>query len=205
MMNKLRAVFIATVALAVLEGCATRHGKITWMYKAESPAVESVPLINRKVAVLPLEDKREKGNSDFLNMKLIPLMPFGWTTQNTPEDTPEHMCSNRWFFQPSEDLAKGAAEELNNSGVFKEAFFTSEGSEGDLILRGELKSTQYRGKTFLYGLSLDGVLLWFFGIPTGHVESDLEISFVLEDPATKQVLWKDFYKKDSGNVISILY
>ncbi len=204
-MNRLRAVFIAIVALAVLEGCYPRKDNITWMYKAEPPSAGSVPLIDKRVAVLPLADKREQGNTDLIGMFLIPVMPFGWTTLNTPEDTPTHMRSKRWFFKPSEDLSKGVAEEFNNSGVFKEAFFTFKDSEGDLILRGELKSTQYRGKEISYGLCLSRVFLMIVGLPGEHVANELEISFVLEDPTTKQVLWEDSYKKESSTFYFLYY
>ena len=87
-------------------------------------------------------------------MYLIPLMPMGWQNLNTPETIQMHLNSGLWIFKPSEDFAKSIAEELNNSSIFKEAFFTNRESEGELVMRGKILSTKYDGYMYSYCLSM---------------------------------------------------
>ena len=96
-------------------------------------------------------------------------------------------------FKPQEDLAKAAAEELNASGLFKEVFFTQRSSEGELILRGMIKSTRYWGKMLSYGLSVCGPVLWLIGLPVGTVHNELVIDLTLEEQRTGESLWSKTY------------
>ena len=116
-----------------------------------------------------------------------------------------HTTSGLWLFKPSEDFSKAIAEEIQTAGIFKEAFFTYKTSEGDLVLRGEIKSTYYSGKLFTYCLSFFGVYLWFIGLPAASASNTLELGFQLEDSASGQVLWQGSYTKEEGAVSWIYF
>ncbi len=193
---------LSLLVVSLTTGCATQR---VWSYKTNSYVTGTTPLLNKTVAVLPLSDKRENINENRLMMYLIPLMPFGWQDLQTPEGVHMHVNSGMWHFKPVEDMSKAIAEEVNNSGIFKEAFFTHRASEGELILRGELISTRYKGKLFSYGLSAYGPCLWILPLPSTSYTNVLEIAFKLEDTATKQVLWEGSYKKEKGEISIGLY
>lgn len=187
---------ICVVLLSVLfaSGCASQR---VWTYKAES-YVKTEPLVNKTVAVIPLTDRRENINKNMLGIGMIPLVPYGWQDMYTPEGGQRHVTSGIWLFKPSEDLAKAIAEELHNSSIFKEVFFTNRATEGELVLRGEIKSTFFKGKQYTYCLSAMGVYLWFIGLPAASAQNDLEISLQLEDSATGKILWAESYKKSKS-------
>jgi hypothetical protein len=139
---------MALATLAMTAGCATQR---VWMYTAE-PAVQRTPVANKRVAVPPLSDSRENLNRNLAGLCFIPLMPYGWQTLRTPEGIQMHMTSGLWLFKPPEDFAKAIAEDLSRSGLFKEAFFTYRAADGDWTLKGEIKSTTYRGNMYTYCL-----------------------------------------------------
>ena len=187
---------ILTILLFLtLAGCSTQRA---WTYKAE-PAVRMASIINKTVAVSPLSDGRENVNTNAWAMYLIPLMPFGWQDLKTPEGVQMHLNSGLWLFKPAEDFAKAIAEELNNSGIFKEVFFTNRPSEGDLFIKGEIKATDYNGKMITYCLSFEGPLLWFIGLPKAHIENILGLSLQLVDSKTNEVLWQGSYEKKEAH------
>ena len=194
------AVLSLIVASILVSGCANQKA---WVYQAE-PRISGTPILNKSVAVPPLVDQRENSNTNAALVYLIPLMPVGWQSLNTPEAVHGHMNSGLWLFKPTEDFAKAIAEELNNSSMFKEAFFTHRESEGELAIRGKVLSTKYDGYLFSYGLSVYGPLLWFFFFPATYVSNDLGLQLQLVDMKTQQVLWEESYKKEDGHV-SIIY
>ncbi len=185
--------------LLLMMGCATQR---VWTYRAE-PYVKTTPVVNKSVAVTPLADSRENVNHNKILLMYIPLMPYGWMDLNTPEGGQPHVSSGVWLFRPTEDIAKAIAEEINNAGIFKEAFFTTRASEGELNLRGTIKSTYYHGKLFSYGLSIYGPDLWFIGLPAGTCENNLEISLELVESSAGKILWSGNYKKDYSNIFWI--
>jgi hypothetical protein len=184
----------ACVALAALVGCAQQRA---WSYRA-SPAVRTAPLLAKTVAVPPLADGRENVNLIRRGLGFIPLLPYGWDDMQSPEGVQMHATSGIWFFKPSEDMAKAIAEELQNSGIFKQAFFTYRDTDGDLVLRGRIQSTRYQDKMYTYCLSFFGVYLWFFGAPAVSCENELGLTLTLEDPAAKRVLWERSFTKSRG-------
>ena len=195
-----RIAFLLIFFILVLSGCA--HQK-AWVYKAE-PRVVATPLLNKSVAVPPLVDDRQNSNTNAMLMYMIPLMPFGWQNLNTPETIQMHANSGLWIFKPSDDFAKAIAEELNNSSIFKEAFFTNRESEGELAIRGKVLSTNYDSYMYTYGLSVYGPLLWLFFFPADYVSNDLGLQLQLVDLKTQNVLWEQSYKKEDSHV-SLIY
>jgi hypothetical protein len=101
--------------------------------------------------------------------------------------------STVWQFRPERDFPAAAAEELSVSGVFKEFVLSEQIAGGDLILRGELKSTRYLAKAYMYGLGLLGLPLGMVGAPIGHVSNELAIELVLEERVTGASLWRKSY------------
>jgi hypothetical protein len=199
-MKKLLMFLILGIFIALIfSGCSSQR---VWTYKAD-PYVRTEPLVSKSVAVTPLADNRENVNHNLTALGYIPIMPLGWMNLNTPEGGQIHIASGVWLFKPPEDMAKAIAEEINNSGIFKEAFFTNRASEGELNLRGNLKSTYYHGTILTYCLSIYGVYLWFVGFPAGSYGNDLEISFELVESSTGKVLWNGTYKKEFSKVFWI--
>ncbi len=200
---KKKGLFLLMLAMVLNVGCANQK---TWTYRAEPHTMGVTPLINKKLAVLPLLDSRENSNENMWAMYLIPLVPYGWQDYNTPEGAQMHITSGLWLFRPAEDFSKAIAEELNNSGIFQEAFFSYKASEGDLVLRGELKSTHYTGKLITYGLSIYGPLLWLLPVPSTYTTNEVELVVRIEDTAHNKVVWENTYKKDeNGTGIGMYY
>lgn len=193
--KKLLTIILSVFLMVTLVGCASQR---VWTYRAE-PYVKTEPLVNKKVAVIPLVDKRQNINENRTGLGYIPLFPYGWQDFYTPEGAQMHITSGLWMFKPAEDFSKAIAEEVQNAGIFKEAFFTYKASEGEYVLRGEIKSTRYEGKLYTYCISFAGVYLWFLGLPAGSAQNTLEISLHLEDLASGQILWEGSYTKNDGS------
>lgn len=188
------------ISLFSLSGCS--HPR-AWTYKAE-PYVKATPILNKSVSVAPLSDHRDNSNQNYVLLYLIPLMPFGWQELNTPEGINMHLASGLWQFKPAEDFAKAIAEELNNTSIFKEVFFTHRQSEADLTLKGKLISTKYSGYMFTYGLSVEGPLLWTFCFPSDYVSNELVLQLQLVDTKTDNILWEQSFNKEDSH-IDIIY
>ena len=162
------------------------------------------PLIDKAVVVTPFNDQRINENSNMVGMYLIPLMPFGWQDLNTPEGVSMHVNSALWLWRPNEDIAKATSEELNNSRIFREAFYSTRASEGDLVLQGTIKSSKYKGKIITYGLSVEGPILWLIGLPATNISNELVIAFKLEDHKNNRTLWEKEYREEISKT-SVLY
>jgi hypothetical protein len=181
-------VVVLLLAAAMVTGCAEPRG---WRFTPNSYTQPTKPLVLKTVAVPRFKDTRPNENTNKLSFYVIPLMPFGWANASAPES-----FSPYFKYRPSDDFAKAAVEEIQATGLFKEAFFTERESEGDLILRGEIKSTHYNQKVLSYGLSVYGALLWVIGAPAGTVTNELNVRLSLEDKTTKTVLWRNEYKRE---------
>ncbi len=200
--NKQRVCYcLVCICVLLTTGCASRK---TWVYRSEPESI-SPAVIDKSVAVPPFSDQRLNENSNMAAMYLIPLMPFGWQTYNTPEGGQIHMNSGIWFWKPNEDIAKAAAEELNASHIFKEAFFTFRESDAPLILKGTIKSTKYNGKVLTYGLSVYGPCLWLVGLPGTVINNELMLSFKLVDKTKNTVLWEKEYQEKTDHWSWIYY
>jgi len=138
-------------------------------------------------------------------MYMIPLLPYGWQDMDAPEGATMHVTSGLWLWRPNEDLAKAAAEELQASHIFKEVFFTNRASDGDLVLSGTIKSTNYSGKLFSYGLSVYGPLLWFVGFPASYAKNAIEVSFTLKDRQSQRLIWQNSYSEEDSKTSWLYY
>ncbi len=192
-LKSLKTKILFSILCLFLSGCSSQR---LWRYSTDSYPTDRQSILSRRVAVLPFRDSRPDKNVNAIMLQMIPLVPFGWADYSTPEAGNSKMTSFPvWHFKPTEDFAKAAAEELHASGLFKEAFFTSRASEGDLILQGDIKSTHYWGKIITYGLSFYAPGAWMLGLPTGTIHNDLEVEFTLVDPLTGESLWRKSYNR----------
>lgn len=200
MQRRLPVSILLVTVVTLASGCASQK---SWSYHSE-PQGTSPMIVNKSVAVPAFTDARVNENKNMLMMCEIPLVPFGWAEYQTPEGAQMHLTSALWLWRPTEDFAKAAAEELNASRIFKEAFFTSRASEGDLIFQGNINSTRYGASMYTYLLGFEGPLFWIFCLPVGKARNTLDVSFVLKDPKSEKVLWEKTYQREKGGM-SILY
>ena len=197
-MMRCAAVVCLFAVACVVCGCASATG---WSYRPE-PLVSRSPAIQKGVAVIPLTDMRPNQNHNWTALSLIPLVPYGQATFEVPESEPLAYASG---VRPTEDIAKAIADELRNTGLFKEAFFTFRESDADLVLRGELCSLRYVLWHTHYGLSVPGDLLWLIGFPVGGTHSHLNVRLLLEERQTKKVVWTHTIDERAGSVLWLYY
>jgi hypothetical protein len=179
----LRATSLALLALACAS-CQTQR----WTYSSEPPT-HRAPLIARSVSVPWAVDHRDGENSNRQLLCVIPFVLWGTVSNARPETTADHMTSREWSFHPGEDIARAVAAELQASGLFREACFTSGLADSELVLKITVLSTLQEGKVLSYGLSLYGPLLWLIGFPAGTVSNELALDFDLQDAASGRSLW----------------
>lgn len=92
-----------------------------------------------------------------------------------------------------EDLARASAEELRASGLSQEVVVAPRAAQGDLLLKGEVKSTRYYATVISYGLSFAAVIPWIIGLPAGTLTNEVSVEFSLEDSDTHTVPWHKAY------------
>ncbi len=163
---------------------------------------------NLTVAVEPFTDFRGNDNSSMFMMYVIPLMPFGWGEYDRPDGARMFVSIAEFEMDVSEDLAKATATSLKASRLFKDAYFSYGGAtstSADIIVRSELKTLEYNGKIFSYGLSAFGPLLWFFGLPAGNATHTLEFDMEFTDAKTGKVLMRHSVKKEWSIVQGLYY
>ena len=171
----MKKICFTIIVLMALSGCASVQG---WKYTAE-PKIYKKQDLNLTIAVPSLRDERINENNAFKAsgwLALIPLVPYSTQSEfNVPEASPF------LNFKPTEDFSKAITEELQNSSIFKEVYYSDRTKDADLILSGTLKESHIKKSWTFYGLSLPGDLLWLFGAPTGWVNNDIVIEYKLMD------------------------
>jgi curli biogenesis system outer membrane secretion channel CsgG len=196
---------LAIVAICVsllATGCTTQK---TWVYHANSypPAVAST---GKKIAVLAFEDGRPNVNQNMWGMYALPLMPFGWQTLDTPEGISRHATTGMWLnFKPTEDFPKAVAEDLRNTGLFSDAFFSYAREGSDYAVEGKILSTAYSGRIISYGLGFYGPDLWIIGFPATWTENDLSLELRLVNSATDETLFSKTYTANPRTNLSWIY
>jgi hypothetical protein len=184
----------AGVLAAACAGCGTER---TWIYRPETAAARS-PLLVLTVAVPPFQDLRANANTDELMHYAMPVFPFGWQNLSHPEYAQRHANTGPWLWKPDEDLAQATVAEIDRARIFGRVTFTRTGGDADLRLEGAVKSTQYRSKTFGYGLSVFGPLFWILGAPSDSFENELILGFRLVESGNGKVLWEKEYSRRIG-------
>ena len=163
---KLVKLCFLVVIMSILTGCGTTAKFVYPSSMNKLVELDSVPIHNKTVAVLPYDDYRNDENS-FAPMLLsyLPLAPFGYINYSRPDAARMFATVEELDFTPSEDLAKATPLSLRYSNLFKDIFFTFGGqkNEADYVWDGRIYSTHYHGKLITYGLSVYGSFLWYFG------------------------------------------
>lgn len=182
-------VIAALLIITAATGCAVPKA---WRYAADRYPDQQTPGFDRSVAIVPFDDSRIGDNTQGAAFALIPLVLFASNELSTPDSIPQF--ASKWNFRPAEDLAKAAAAELNGSHLFKEVFFSQRGSDGDLVLQGNIKTLRMDQTLITYGLSEFGFFLWYLGLPSGTFHNAMEIEFSLQDNQTKKIVWSGTYQ-----------
>jgi hypothetical protein len=193
----LLTLFPVLVVSVVSVGC--EQGPRGWTYTAIQPA-DRRPMVTKSVAVPPFRDERSSKDPELISMLLLlPFFPSGTAEVYKPEFQRDlgyrhRMSGDSWkSFKPTEDIAKALAEELRNSHLFNEAFFTFRETEGDLILRGTVSSTRLEVTMYSYGLSLAFPIPWLLGFPAYKITNELSFHLQLEDKTSTKVIWEKGY------------
>jgi len=208
MAKKVIFLILLSVSLSLFVGCGTtakfvypsKYDNLIQLYKE--------PKYSLKVAVLPFEEKRGDENS-FAGfwLYLIPIVPYGQISYDRPDAARVFNTINEFNFNVVEDIAKAVVTSLKRSNLFQDVYFTFGGdkSEADLIITGDVISTKYVGKTYSYGLSVYGPVLWFFGLPAGSSEDALSLKIYLNKQGGKTTLWEYAFDKDDSIVQGLYY
>lgn len=191
-----RRIAISLLFGALAAACASPR---TWEYHANAyvPATASAG----KAVVLPYRDARPAENDYMVGMYLVPLLPYGWTTQEIPESQPDHLRSSRWTsYQPVDDYPKALVEDLRSANVFSDASFASSGGDADYVINGTIYSTEYTGKLYSYGLGGWGPFLWFLGLPASTTSNALSVELSCTDRRSgRQILAKRYTAAPSSS------
>jgi hypothetical protein len=189
-MKKIISSLLVCLSILVFTGCGST-GKFVYPAKMSSLIqIDSEPVLNKRVAVLPFDDYRSDENSCWFPLYLIPLMPFSWGDYERPDAASMFLSIVKYDITPSEDLAKATAVSLRHSNIFQDTFFTMGGEKqnADFILTGRIKMLKYKGKMFTYCLSVYGPIFWIFGAPAGMSENRIALELQLKNKQGK-VLW----------------
>ena len=187
---KPRSIASVLLCAAFVGGCAAQK---SWVY-APDPYREATVGNTKTAVVLPFDDMRENINTNHLLLYMIPLVPYSSATYSVPEGQQMHVTSGLWTnYKPTEDFAKALASELQNAHMFKEVYFDFKKGSSDVVVRGKILSTKYEGTIISYGLSVEGPLLWFLGLPSGTVTNELSVELSCVDSKSDQVLFTKTY------------
>lgn len=193
---------LVTLVVALTAGCASQK---TWVYHPNSytPAATNT---GKTVAVLPFEDARSNVNHNMWAMSMVPLMPYGWQNLSSPEGIQMHTTSGMWLnYKPTEDFAKALAEDLQNTGLFSDAYFDYRREGSDFAVEGKILNTQYIGRTITYGLSAYGAYLWLVGFPSTWTENQLSLELSLVNSKTDKTLFTKTYTAPPEKRLSWIY
>lgn len=192
-------------ALFLNAGCATRAA---FTYSPSEKIISEIKApLPLKVAVLPLEDLRGQDNTDYILLYMLPLAPYGSLYYDRPDGANRFLFHAAYNFRPAEDLAKAVVDEIKQNRFFEEVFYTQREREPDidLIIRGKIKNTLYRGKLISYGLSVYGPLLWYLGLPAGTTHNDLVLSLEMKRASDNAVVWSHEITGEWGKTVGLYY
>lgn len=180
-------------------GCGTTATFIYPGNQKDLIRISETPKYNYTVAVVPFEDKRKDMNSSSGALLFyVPLVPFGYVTYQRPELASSFVSISEFDFKPSEDLANAVLSSLRRSNIFKDAFYTSGAEKGkaDLLLCGEVLSTEYYGRSFSYCLSSASRIFWVLGLPSGSSRNELVVKLRLKRCSDDKIVWEYSFSKE---------
>jgi hypothetical protein len=178
---------IAAAFLMGLSGCVSNAG---WHYVPNRPAVvgKRLPLT---LAVKTFQDDRAQGNSTYAWACVIPLVPYCSIDYNRPDTANGFLTAAAYNFRPDSDLASAAAEEMRGTGLFRDVYVTQRSNDpgAQLILRGKITDTAWRGTLYAYLLGPYHALPWLLGLPAGSVDDTLALDLRLVQQSNGKILW----------------
>ena len=187
------SLILMMISLGMLTGCL---GNRNWQYPPSSTGayldVKAKKALPVKAVVLPFEDRRGKDVKEEYWKAAIPLVRYGATKYDRPEEAANPEEVDVVNFDPPNDFAKATAAELQEAGLFSSVSFAdSDKVQGaDLVFRGTLQSTEWERQLDTYYFGPIGVIMWFLGAPMGSTETAVELDLKLtpaSDPS--KVLW----------------
>ena len=186
-------VLAAVLAFALsLTSCFTTVGSWTYPSGRYPTTVSSRPA-DVGVVVERFLDLRAETNRTWMTWAYVPLFPGGWTHCDRPEATAPGTYTPIYHMDPCEDLARSIAVELERERIVSRARYSSEGlRDPDLryVLRGKVRSFYVHETRISYGVSVNAVLLWSLGLPSGSSDNGFLVDLELVDSLDKQVVWR---------------
>ena len=212
-MSRYQISFLMATAL-FLAGCQTLNkpaNKSAVIIKASQEAPIQGAVQEKKyelnLAVVPFAEKRGNLKSyGSVYRYLIPLVPYGTMSYERPDQARMFNTQNEFEFNMNENLVKIIIDSARKSGLFNNIILTPTPleSKADLILSGEIYSTLYEGKTYSYGISFLGPVLWCFGLPAGSSHKKINIALYLKKIDSAEIIWSYTLNKEN-TVIQGLY
>jgi hypothetical protein len=199
-MNRMLVGF-TVIASIFATGCTTQR---SWVY--HSDAEVSPRQSEKRVVVLPFEDRRKNENKDSLGWSIVPLVPFTTAELHIPEGKDFHVASGEWEnYEPTRDFSRALAHELNQRRMFSSARFSEDITQADYVVTGKILKTDYDATLYTYGVSFYAPVLWALGLPQSHVNNSLSVQIELTDQATGEILVSDQYAAPEYEVYSWVY
>ncbi|MCG6142762.1 hypothetical protein [Leptospira mtsangambouensis] len=153
-------------------------------------------LSNKTLKILFLKDERKGENVNKSILSLVPLFISGTTELNFPEYDEISVNTPLEFF-----IADILEKEISSSYNFKKITITNDESlPTDYTIHGVLNKSYCERNIYTYGLSIYGVLLWYFGAPAMSNECEIDLKIFFNDSKNKQLFSKTYSKKQSLNV-----
>lgn len=204
----MRLIFI--LGALFLSGCSMSHRVRPSLPEASVAAPVKQTIISQekeekhelKVAVVPFGEKRgDQKSYGSVYKYLIPLVPYGTIRYERPDEAKMFNTQNEFEFNMSENLMKVVVDAIRKSGLFDNVILTLTPLESgaDVVLSGDINSTLYEGKTYSYGISFVGPVLWCLGLPAGSSHKKLSITLYLKKRDTQELLWA--YTIDKENTV----
>lgn len=211
MRRPMRTVFIAlsmSVAAWGLTACAVARD---WQYPPDPPGallnVKGAKAIPANVAVLPLRDLRGTGVQRGGWVIAVPFVPYGVNSFDRPETAQDPEGTPLIHMLPSRDFAIAITDELKHAGIFSTVSFAESAvAKPDLLLRGTLRSTNWKRTFTAYGLGPVGPLFWILGAPMGNATNTMALDLQLTPTADpSRIVWQFSMQFEDSHPFGIYY
>jgi hypothetical protein len=153
---------------------------------------------NKSIIINIFKDSRKGENIDKSLMFIIPFFISGDVELNFPES--DRISVNNPIKYFIADILK---KEVENNFEFYSTQISESSISADYFIQGEIKSFYCTRKVYAYGLSIYGILLWYFGAPAISHECDINIEVKLKD-SSNNILYNKLYN-EKNKIYSGLY